>query len=174
MIIPGFSKYDITEDGVVTEIEVNRIVEPSIVDIKTNVYKRVCLKSDDGKVRMHSVLGLLALTYIGKAPYNHVATAIDGDNLNTHVSNVHYIPRSSVVKGAWDAGKMDGRAKRKRCYGPFSVEMLYDAMQAYDGPVTMATLSADLQVTYSTIRYSMLELVESKKVRKTTKGFEVI
>ena len=174
MIIPGFTRYDITEYGVVTDLVKNRVITQGTVRVGNSFYKRVSLKNDLGHNKLCNVMSLLALTFIGEAPRNYTVFAIDGDNLNTVATNVAYKPRSSIAKELWDSGKMANRASRQRCYNDFSKEMLYEALLAYDEPVTMSELCSVLQVTYSTIRYSMLELVESKKVRKTTKGFEVI
>lgn len=174
MIIPGFSDYDITEDGVVTKISNGKEIKQSVVAIRQakENYKRVCLKSDKGDIRMHNVLALLAIAYLGESN-GRVARAIDGNNLNTTLSNVEWISRSDLQAESWQRGAAT-RKPRKRCYDEDSINMVYDAMSAYDMPVRMADLSADLQVPYTVVRYSMQALRDQGKVRKTSLGFEVI
>lgn len=174
MIIPGFSKYNIEADGVVTKVSTGVVVEPHIVRSGSSCYARVSLRSDDGHVRVYNVLTILALAYLGKPIHEGIVIAKDGNNLNATLDNVVVTTKSEIATRSWRNGSMANRRKRERCYNESSIEMVYDAMQAYGRPVTMAELSCDLQVPYNTVRYSMMALCKRLKVRKTEEGFEVI
>lgn len=174
MIIPGFSRYDITTDGVVTFVATGALVKPRIAKVRNSQYKQVLLSDDNGLTRSYNVMALLALTYLGKSLHTGIVRARDGDNLNTVLSNVVCTTQAEIIKQTWQTGKLRDRRRRGRCYSDESIEMVYEAMQAYDAPVTMSELSRSLDVPYATVRYSMAELRAANKVRKTTDGFEVI
>lgn len=174
MIIPGFSAYNIEADGVVTRISTGAIIKPHIIKNRNSYYARVSLRSDEGHIRVYNVLSLLALTYFGKPIHEGVVVAKDGNNLNTTLDNVKCTSISELSKQRWRDGSMDMRQKRAKSYDASSIEMVYEAMKAYDRPVAMTELSYDLQVPYATVRYSMMELRNANKVRKTKDGFEVI
>lgn len=174
MIIPGFSNYAIDTNGVVTNIVTGRVLKTRTAKVGNNVYKQINLTDDEGNTRVYNILALLALTYLGKPLHEGVAMAKDGDNLNTTLDNVVCTTRSAVTKRVWSDGKMANKHTRSRCYDADSIAMIYEAMKAYDAPVNMTTLSVDLQVPYSTVRYSILCLRSADKVRKTDAGFEVI
>lgn len=175
MIIPGFTKYDLSTDGVVTKIATGKIIKPQIMRVRSHVYKVVYLHDDaDNAIHACSVMRLLALTYIGEPEVSSVAKAIDGDNLNTVVDNVAWVPYANHVKESWDAGKMAHRTPRQSACSADAIAMVRETMKAYDRPVSMAELSAELQVPYAIVRYAMLALRERGIARKTKEGFEVI
>lgn len=177
MVIPGLSRYDILEDGRVIELLTGNEIKSTIsVNASGNKYRRVCLKKDDDTRRLFSVLLLVAIAYLplpdGSTygdPYPdtyYVAHALDGDNTNTTVTNAEWISRSEL-------SRKHARARRKSV-SEASKAMIMDTMSQYDVPVHMTELSYTLQVPYSLIRYSILELIAEGKVRKTNEGFEVI
>lgn len=174
MIIPGFSDYDITPDGVVTRVSTNETIKHHIVTCRNSKYARVSLQGTDGVSIAYNVLALLAWTYLGKPPNKGFVMAKDGNNLNTVVDNVAYTTYAIAAAQQWKSGKMNNRRKRARSYDEDSITMVYEALLAYDTPVAMTELSYDLQVSYTTVRYSMVELRKRGKVRKTKEGFEVI
>lgn len=174
MIIPGFSKYDIDTNGVVTDVATGTVVKANAVRIRNRKYMQIRLRDDDGYVSIYNVLALLALAYLGKPLHEGVATTKDGNNLNTTLDNVVWSTHSDVAKQSWKDDRLNNRRPRPRCYNEDSVAMVYEAMQAYDEPVAMTVLSGELLVPYNTIRYSMRELVNAGKVRRTKDGFEVI
>lgn len=174
MIIPGFSNYDITTDGVVTHVSTGAIVKQYTVTSRSSKYARVSIKSDDGYIRAYNVMTLLALTYLGKPLHEGVVRSKDGNNLNVTLSNVEWTTQSSITAQMWRDGKISGRHVRESSYNEDSINMVYETMLAYDAPVSMAELSCELQVSYTTVRYSMTELRKRGKVRKTKGGFEVI
>ena len=175
MIIPGFSNYDITEDGIVTNLSTNRVVRPYIARIGNGKeYLRVTVTDDEGNKGGHSVIRLLALTYLVPPCHNAVVRAKDGNNLNATLENTEWVARGTLVGNAWNDGKFDNRCKRRNvCCSAASVDMLYGAMQAYDKPVSMTELSYDIQVPYSIVRYSMYALIDRGLARKTKDGFEL-
>lgn len=174
MTIPGFSNYTIETNGEVTNIATGKPVKPRIVRVKNSKYMQVTLRNDCGYTRVYNVMAILALAYLGKPLHEGVVIAKDGNNLNTTLDNVVCTTQSNLTKQAWQNGALNNRHRRERCYNDDSTIMVYEAMQAYAYPVTMTTLSSDLQVPYATVRYSMTELLKERKVRKTKNGFEVI
>ena len=175
MTIPGFSNYDITEDGIVTDLATGKEIIATASTVKGgHTYLRVTLVDDAGNRRMHSVLRLLALAFLEKPDDTAYAAAIDGNNLNAVLSNVKWRTRKELVADLWKRGLIHRRPRKASCCTDESTEMLYDALCAYDKPVTMVELSSQLCVQYSVIRYSMQRLLDAKKARKTIDGYEVI
>lgn len=174
MIIPGFSDYSIAPNGVVTRVSTNETVRQYTVTCRNSRYARVSIKGDDGYIHACNVMALLALVYMGKPLHEGIVSAKDGNNLNTDLCNVLWTTQSEITSQRWKSGKMGNQRARERSYNEDSIAMVYEALQAYDAPVTMTELSCDLQVPYTTVRYSMLELRKRGKVRKTKDGFEVI
>lgn len=174
MIIPGFNKYSIDANGIVTCVATGQPVKVYVATVKNRQYAHVKITGDDGHVRVCNVLTLMAIAYLGKPLHKCLVRAKDGNNLNTRLDNVVCTTRSEVTKLSWQNGSMSDRRQRERCYDDASITMVYEAMQAYDVPVSMSELSSALQVPYGTIRYSMRELRNSGKVCKTKQGFEVI
>ena len=175
MIIPGFSNYNITEDGVVTNILTGNIVKSRIVTANNlNRYVNVSLVDNCGKRRTHNVLKLLALTYLEKPEEHCMARAKDGDNTHVSLCNVEWVPYAESTRKAWARGKMSDRQPRKSCVTEDSIALLYDTMQLLSTPVTMYALSRELDLPYSTVRYSMYALIKQGKAVKHEKGFELI
>ena len=175
MVIPGFAKYDISEDGVVTDINHGKVVEPVLSHAKGNhYYMRVTLTDDKGRRRMHNIIRLLAITYLECPSGSAQAIAIDGDNRNTHLSNVMWRTRSDASSALWAAGQIHRKPRKNNCCTTETTNMLYDALCAFDEPVSMVDLSIQLQVPYSLVRYSMQYLILNGKAKKTTQGYEVI
>lgn len=175
MVIPGYSNYDITEDGVVTHLPTGRVLKQR----KARVYGyyeyiNVTLISDAGKRQMCNVMRLLALAYLEKPEELCTARPKDGDNTNTVLSNVEWVPYTEASKQAWRRGKMADRKPRQSSVTEDFISLLYDTMLLYDEPVAMTTLSRELEVPYSTVRYSMYALIKRNKVRKLDAGYEVI
>lgn len=177
MVIKDLSRYDIQEDGKIIEILTgNEIKSVVTVGPSGHKYRRVSLKRDDDTRRQYSVLQLLAMAYLplpdGSSyddPYvetSYVAHAIDGDNTNATLANVSWISRSDLTRLYLK--------RRRSSVTEDSKAMVLDAMSQYDGPVHMSELSYTLQVPYSLIRYSIIELISDSKVRKVKEGFEVI
>jgi ribosomal protein S25 len=176
MIIPGFEAYDIDTAGVVTRISTGKRMKESTIRINNGkfIYKVVYLCNASGSVTTCPVLRLLALAYHGVPRVHSVAKAIDGDNMHTTADNVMWVPCSKHVKDAWDAGKMANRGRRQSSCTAESIAMVRDTMLAYDAPVSMTELAAELQVPYSVVRYAMVSLRQRGIARKTREGFEVV
>ena len=175
MIIPGFSRYDITEDGIVTNVKNGRVLKHRIQTLNgKHKYAMVCLTLDNGEQRSYSVLRLLAMTYL-EMPSKHArAVAKDKDYTNTKLSNVEWLEPSTVAKCLWDDGKIVRKPRTTKCCSEESCTMLYETLQLHNEPVSMTYLSDLLQVPYSVVRYSMQALIWSGKAHKTKHGFEVI
>lgn len=174
MIIPGFKNYDITTNGVVTFASTGRVIKPHIAKVKNSVYKQVRLVDTDGNIKSYNIMTLLAVTYLNKPLSVGIARAKDGNNLNTVLDNVYWTTQAEVAKQTWQNGGLKNRRRRGRCYDDESIALLYDTMQLYTEPVPMTELSTALELPYSTVRYSMTELLRAGKVRKSKSGFEVI
>lgn len=173
MIIPGYSRYDISEDGIITEIKTGRTVPQRICTTKGKKYMRVSLVDDDNSGRTPNVIRLLALAYLKMPDEYAVASAKDGNNLNTVVDNVEWLTRSEAMQKAWSVGAVNRRPRESYCCTEASKQLIYDTLLAYDAPVTMMELSSELQVPYSVVRYSIAALIRNNSVRKTENGYEV-
>lgn len=167
MVIPGFSAYDISEDGVVTHLATGREVKQYCVTPDSfHRYIRVGLIDDDGNRHACNVLRLLALTYLEKPSEPCVARALDGDNLNVKLSNVAWEPYATSTKFAWKSGRYATRKhKPSLCCTQDSVDMVLNALEQLDQPVTIAELSRILDVPYSTARYSLMYLRDIGKAK---------
>lgn len=172
MIIPGFSKYDITEDGVITNITTGAVSKQYLDPPHyTYRYKKVRLVDDNNKIRVCSVLKLLALTYLPQPDYKAVVRVKDGDTLNTTIDNVYWLPYSEMLKIAWEDGKMHHRKPREgKCCTKESVELVYETLLQLSSPTPMSILSEMLQVPYSTVRYSVEALCRQGRAVKTGIG----
>lgn len=172
MIIPGYSNYDISESGVVTYLPTGKVIKHRKTRIKGYYsYVTVPLVADDGKHRMCNVMRLLALTYLEKPEALCTAKPKDGDSTNLALSNIEWVPYTEASKKAWARGKMACRTPRKSSVTPEFIRLLYETMQLFDEPVTMATLSRELDVPYSTVRYSTYALINRGKAEKRKGGF---
>lgn len=174
MIIPGYSRYDITEDGVVTDIIKNRVLKAHIARTKGYAYKNVVVVDDNGCKKATSVLRLLAIAYLPKPDCVCVARAKDCDNTNTMLSNVEWVPCNERVQQTWKQGKMSTRKRKGRCYGESSIALVYDTLKTLGEPTSVAELSRLLDIQYSTVRYSVYELIKRGRVQRTNEGVEVL
>ena len=174
MISPGFSKYNIEPDGTITRIDNGRVIKHSVANIRGYTYVRAVLQSDAGKYACHGVLNLLAITFLGKTTGSVCAMPKDGNALNVILDNVELVGRSELAKRSHASGKPSGRRKDQSRHNPEQVRIVYNVMNSYGRPFTMAELSDKLQIPYSRIRYVMNELRNRGRVRKTKEGFEVI
>lgn len=167
MIIPGFSAYDITEDGVVTYIDTGRVMRPRKTRSNEHYdYIRVSLIGDDGKQHACNLLRLLALAFIDKPDVPCVARAKDGNNLNVTLSNVEWVPYAYSTRCAWDSGKYANRKpKKSTCCTAESMEMVLNALEQLAEPTSTAELSRVLDVPYSVVRYTIMALVKHGKVK---------
>lgn len=173
MIIPGFEKYDIAENGVVTNIKTGKAVKPYICTTDSGKqYLHVSLSSKDfSTAAPHNVLRLLAITYLQPVPKHGIAVAKDGNNLNAVLSNVEWRDRAYQARVS---RRPDMKHKTSKHCTPETKQRLYDAMKALEEPLRMSELARILEVPYSTVRYSMKALIADDKVKMTEYGYEVI
>lgn len=175
MIIPGFSNYDISEDGIVTNVATGNELQHRVSTLHGYYkYSQVNIAGDDGKRHTCNVLRLLALTYLKKPDMLCAVRAKDGDNTNTVLSNVEWVPYAELTRMSWLKGKMSNRRPRKSCVTEDLTDMLYDTICLYDEPVTVAELSDVLDISYSMARYGILALRQRGKVIKVIGGFEAV
>lgn len=174
MIIPGFTKYDISEDGVVTKVDSDSVIEPYKVRLGDYTYVYARLVDDSGICHNQNIIRLLAIAYLQKPGVPCMARAKDGDNTNTVLSNVEWVPYADSVKKAWDSGKMSHRRPRQNSVTEEFISLLYDTLCLYDTPITVTALSNELEMPYSTVRYAMIALIQRGKAIKHKKGFEAI
>ena len=174
MIIPGFSAYDITEDGVVTHVASGKIIQ-HYVNTSNGFYKyaKVGIRGDDGKQHTCNVLRLLAITFLEVPEVPCVVRAKDGDNLNTTLQNVEWASYSAGPTNAWKNGSYSNRKPKKRkCCTKESIAYVLNTLEQLTYPVTTAEISRMLDIPYSTARYTIMALVESGKVKYIDrKGF---
>lgn len=174
MIIPGYSRYDITEDGVVTDLAKDKVLKQYISTPHGYPYKQVSVVDDEGTRRVISVLRLLALAYLPKPDCACMARAKDCDNTNTVLSNVEWVPCGERVQLVWKYGKMAARKKKEKCYSEQSIALVYDTLKELNEPTSVAALSRMLDVPYSTVRYSVYALIDRGRVHRTEDGVEVL
>lgn len=168
MKIPDFPQYDISEDGVVTRISTGRPVKARLN------YGRLLITLIDRsyKHRTVTLMSIMAETYLGPKPGpDYVASTKDGNRLHITADNVIWRTRSAISKEFYNPEQ--GR-RPVRSYNQDSVDLVLNTLEQCDYPVRMSELSYVLQVPYSTIRYSMLKLLDAGLARKTDFGYEVI
>jgi len=175
MIIPGFSRYDISEIGEITDLKQKKLIRNrhALINNK-DMYSVVRIRDDDGMWCTVNVIRLLALAYCGEPARRSIACAKDGDFTNTVASNVMWQTRAERTRRTWEEGMHYGKKQKSRCCSAESIEMVRAALEAYDDPVSMTQLSYDLQVPYGVVRYSMDALRKSGAVIKVEGGFEVV
>lgn len=177
MVIPEFSSYDITEDGVVTHLESGRLMKVyKTCSSKHYPYMRVSLVGDDGKRHTCNVLRLLALAFLDKPDGPCTARAIDGDNLNIRLSNVQWVPYAESTTYAWKSGRYENRKpKQSTCCTRDSMELFLNTLEQLSDPVSAAELSRLLDVPYSTARYTLRTLEQHGKVKRIVwKGYVLV
>lgn len=67
----------------------------------TKGYRRVGLRSNDGRKHMKKVAHLVIETFIGPKPHGMVVDHIDGNRLNDSLNNLQYISRSTNIRKAY-------------------------------------------------------------------------
>lgn len=112
-IVPGFEKYEISQDGRIRKKTTKRELTP-VLD--KDGYKKVGIRCADGSRRTCSIHRLVALTYIpnpeSKPQVNH-KNGIKGD---CRVSNLEWVTSSENRKHAYDNNLQPlPHAKAVRC-----------------------------------------------------------
>jgi len=82
-LIPGFSNYRVTSDGVVTNIRGMRLS-----DYNSNGYRCIGITRDDGRREGIGIHRLVAMTWIGPIPKGCWVNHEDGNKSNNDVSNL--------------------------------------------------------------------------------------
>lgn len=82
----GFSKYSITKDGEVYSYRVNRFLKHAV----NKGYKFYSLTNDDGEIKNTFSHRLVALTYLPNPDNLPQVNHIDGDKLNSSLSNLEW------------------------------------------------------------------------------------
>jgi hypothetical protein len=146
--IPGFSKYGISPDGEVKNLETGKIKRAGL---NKDGRLKIQLYSDEGKPKTFSIHKLVAITYLGHEPCGHqrIVDHIDNDPLNNYYTNLQIIsqrentskdkwrknPSSQYVGVCWVKGKQKWRAQilingKNKHLGYFNSELeAYDAYQ---------------------------------------------
>lgn len=107
MKIPDF-EYDITSNGVVTNLNDNKILKPFKV---TNGYYRVCLKKNNKYYNL-ALHRLVLITFIGDYPkldVNHK----NGIKTDNRIENLEWCTRSENIKHSF-ANKLQLPSRRKK------------------------------------------------------------
>lgn len=99
-IIKDFDSYEVTNDGVVTNLRTGRVLK---YDESSYGYRRVTL-SQDSKLKRFFVHRLVAEYFLepiqGKAMVNH----IDGIKTNNHISNLEWVTCQENTQHAFRTG----------------------------------------------------------------------
>lgn len=167
MKIPGYSLYDIDENGTVVETATGKEVERRL----SGKYAWVYIVSDStGKNGQANVHVLLALALYGERPDGCVASFIDGDPTHLHVSNICWKPRGAINTER----SRYRRPKTNNTNTPESRELVYETLKLIDRPAFMVELAEILDLPYSTVRYSMYHLIGEGKVQLVRGGYLAI
>jgi hypothetical protein len=174
MVIPGFSKYDITKQGVVTHVDTGiEVKRYRATSSRGYYYIRVGLIDDDGNRHACNVLRLLALTYLGDPPVPSMARAKDGDNLNISLNNVEWVPYAQSTKDAWKSGRLAKRAPRKSACTETVITAVLNAVLR-NGPVSAATISCEMGIPYTQVRYASYTLMQRGLIKRSKEGLELV
>ena len=104
-IVPGFTDYAVSEDGVVINIAKWEIVE--VQKNTAKYYPRVCIYNPDKSKPMGIYIHrLVALAWVSNSDWmlNCCVNHLDGDKLNFHRSNLEWVSYSQNNKHASDGG----------------------------------------------------------------------
>ena len=164
MIIPGFSSYDIDENGVITNIQTGAVLKNN-TSLK---YVTIRITDDNGRRCTRTVHSLVADAFGVKAGPTDVIAFKDGDTRNVALSNLESISRSDLAKRNYNKSQ---KKRPNKCNTPDSRELIVDAMSVMDRPVTMCYLAGVLCVPYSTVRYSLKQLIEDGVVEQLPRGY---
>lgn len=171
MKIPGYSKYDITENGDITLIATGEPVARHVSTANSYRYTWVYI-IPDGDIKPHqtNLHVLVALAFHGPRPDGHVVKFLDGDTRNVCASNLAWVRRGSLMNKV-TTGRVP---KQNKSCNPESVKLVYETLEALDKPISMLELASLLQVPYTTIRYSMYGLMALGKVQVVQGGYTIV
>ncbi len=109
-IIPGASKYTISEDGAVRSFADKRRPSHCGMMLKPQFnrgreYLQLRLLMDSGKMKTCYIHQLVAASFIGLRQRGCDIDHIDGDKLNNHVSNLRYVTRKENMMNPNNKGR---------------------------------------------------------------------
>lgn len=124
--IPGYSRYRITESGVVWSLNYNctgraQPMTPRITAVTG--YVKVGLTCDDKKLRVTSVHRLVALTFIPNPDNLPEVDHIDGNKENNHVSNLRWCSHAQNL--AWARERLGNWSPKGKNGTPFIATPAY-------------------------------------------------
>ena len=129
--IPGYPRYAISEDGeLLSFVYSRRSQEPHFIkpfiDKHTGYYK-VGIKSLKGRKNAY-IHDLVARAFLGERPKGYQIDHKDGNKLNNHYSNLHYVTVKENQLNPNNHGKTKGQiyADRKVAAIKDGVERVYD------------------------------------------------
>lgn len=104
--IPGYSAYEISEDGVVVPKNPlnGRGAAGMLSHPNHEGYLQLSLRGDDGEKHTVTVHGIMARAFLGVRPHGFVVNHKDGDKTNCHKSNLEYITPSENNLHAYKNG----------------------------------------------------------------------
>jgi hypothetical protein len=101
--IPGFSKYLVSETGLVKNIQKNKIMGNFEIKTSKGTYIRVGALSDDYKTRSVGAHQLVCLAFHGLPPQDGKKYEVnhkDGNKHNNHYTNLEWVTRTDNLKHA--------------------------------------------------------------------------
>jgi hypothetical protein len=113
--VPNYSRYTITETGIVTDLKVEREIKPYL---ETNGYYRISLTNDDGLQQKYSIHRLVAETFIPNPDNLPVVDHINCNKLDNRVENLRWVTSSDNSQNwerenvYWDNTKNRWTARR--------------------------------------------------------------
>lgn len=97
--IPGFSRYVISEDGIIYDIQTERFMHHTYA---SDHYKLISLFSDEGPKIRHLVHLFVYITYIGELKPGFVIDHKDADVFNNHWTNLQQITQAENVRKSFE------------------------------------------------------------------------
>lgn len=129
--LDGYSKYELSNNGLVRNVNSGQLVEGSIKE----GYVHVSLYPDNGNkhrpIRLHRLIGLLFCEMKdGCKIVNH----LDGNKLNNHFSNLEWTTARENTRHAAKLGKLKGRQKpvERICIKTGDIKIYKSATEAYE------------------------------------------
>lgn len=103
--IPGFSRYVISEDGVIFDVQTERFMHHTYA---SDHYKLISLFSDEGPKIRHTLHLFVYITYVGELKPGYVIDHKDANVFNNHWTNLQQITQAENVRRSFELKNRKG------------------------------------------------------------------
>lgn len=150
MTIPGFSAYEITENGEISRVDSSHILKPYL---SPGGYRTIKLTDDNHKRRTCLVHRLVVQAHQGEIPKGMWVNHKDGDKCNNHISNLEVVSPSESYAHARDVLKREyakGESCAKAKLTQDEAEMIRHLLSAgfSQGKIARAFLVSQASISY--------------------------